>query len=131
MLLKMKKLNNLMITILLLSVSCTDSYIDDLKSVVPGPDEEAPAVSITYPQEGTLIRVTEDVTPIDIQFTVTDDIEIQEIVVELNGAQIASFNDFIDYRKAIEEYTYDNLTNGEHTLAIVATDLSGKSTTQT
>ncbi len=128
---KMKKINILPIAGLLFSVACTDSYIDELQSVAPGPDEEAPAVTVSYPQQGTLIRVTEDVTPIDIQFTVTDDIEIRDIVVELNGAEIATFNEFIDYRKAIQEYTYENLANGEHTLAIIATDVSGKSTTHT
>lgn len=127
----MKKLYILPISLVLLAVACTDSYIDELQSVAPGPDEEAPAVTVAYPQQGTLIRVTEDVTPIDIQFTVTDDIEIRDIVVELNGAQIATFNDFVDYRKAIKEYTYENLPNGEHTLSIIATDVSGKSTTQT
>src|SRR5690606_22308498 len=125
----MKKLYILPITLLFLATACTDSYIDELQSVAPGPDEEAPAVTLAYPLEGTLIRVIEDVAPIDIQFTVTDDIEIRDIVVELNGEQIASFDDFVDYRKAIKEHTYENLTNGEHTLAIVATDASGKSTT--
>ena len=125
----MKKLYILPITLLFLASACTDSYIDELQSVAPGPDEEAPIVTLAYPQQGTMIRVTEDVTSIDIQFTVTDDIEIGDIVVELNGEQIASFDDFIDYRKAIKESTHENLTNGEHTLAIIATDVSGKSTT--
>ena len=125
----MKKLPILPITLLFLATACTDSYIDELQHVAPGPDEEAPAVTLAYPLEGTLIRVIEDVAPIDIQFTVTDDIEIRDIVVELNGEQITSFDDFVDYRKAIKEHTYENLTNGEHTLAIVATDASGKSTT--
>ena len=128
---EMTKRNILPITLLLLSASCTDNYIDELQTVAPGPDEEAPTVTVTYPQQGTLIRVTEDVTPIDIQFTVTDDIEIRDIVVELNGSQIASFDDFADYRKALKEHTYEELPNGEHILSIIATDVSGKSTTQT
>lgn len=114
---------------LFIAASCTDSYIDELQTVAPGPDEAAPAVTLAYPQQGTLIRVTEDVTPIDIRFTVTDDVEIRDIVVELNGEEIASFDDFADYRKAIKEYRYDNLATGQHTLSIIATDVSGKTTT--
>ena len=127
----MKKLNILFITLFFVVSACKDSYIDELQSVAPGTDAEAPVVTVAYPLEGTLIRVTEDVTPIDIQFTVTDDIEIKDITVQLNGTSIATFAEFIDFRKAIKEFTYEDLTNGEHTLSIIATDVSGKSTTHT
>jgi len=109
-------------------VACTDSYIDEINPVDQGSDEVAPTVMINFPVEGTLIRVSEDVTSINIMFEATDDIEIQTITVNLNGNEIASFDAFRDYRRAIVEYPYDNLTNGEHTLTVTATDLSGKST---
>lgn len=127
----MKKLNILFIALFFVVSACKDGYIDELQSVAPGTDADAPVVTVAYPLEGTLIRVTEDVTPIDIQFTVTDDIEIKDITVQLNGTSIATFSDFVDFRKAIQEFTYENLTNGEHTLSIIATDVSGKSTTRT
>ena len=107
-----------------------DEGIDPITYVAPGPDEAAPVVNITFPNEGTLIRVKEDVTPLDIKFTVTDDIEIQNISLNLDGSEIATFSDFKDYRRALGEYEYEELGNGTHTLTITATDLSDKSTAQ-
>ena len=73
----------------------------------------------------------EDVTPLDIKFTVTDDIEVQNISVKLDGNEIARFDDFKDYRRVLGEYEYEKLGNGTHALTITATDLSGKATSQT
>ena len=126
----MKRTKFLLIAVLLIASACTDGYIDEITQVQPGADESAPAITINYPLEGTLIRVVEDVTSIDIQFSATDDIEIANVILELNGTQIAEINEFKDYRRAVEEFTYDNLTNGEHTLTITVTDASGKSTSQ-
>lgn len=109
--------------------SC-DEGIDPITAVPPGDDTASPTVNITYPGEGTLIRVKEDVTPINIKFEVVDDIEIQSVSVKLDGSSIAEYSEFRDYRRALESYTYESLTNGSHTLSIVATDLSGKSTTE-
>ncbi|GAB3646207.1 hypothetical protein GCM10028791_05890 [Echinicola sediminis] len=111
--------------------ACTDNYIDDINFVEPGPDETPPQIQINFPAEGTLIRVTEEVTSIDIQFEVMDDIEIQDISIMLNGTEIGSYTTFADYRRAIIEHAFDNVTNGEHTLTITASDLSGKSTSST
>lgn len=113
----------------LVAVAC-DEGIDPISRVEPGPDEAAPTVIISYPLEGTLIRVKEDVTPINIQFEVVDDIEIESISVLLDGTKIRDFTDFKDYRRALEDYEYEQLTNGTHTLSVTATDLSGKSTTE-
>lgn len=110
-------------------VAC-DEGIDPITAVPPGDDTASPTVNITYPEQGTLIRVKEEVTPINIQFEVVDDIEIQSISVQLDGSGIAEYNEFKDYRRALESYTYESLTNGSHTLTITATDLSGKSTSQ-
>jgi len=114
--------------LLLMGFACTDDYIDDINYVEPGPDETAPAVQISFPAEGTLIRVTENVTSIDIKFEVTDDIEIQDISIMMDGTEIGSYDNFLDYRRAIIEHPYDNVTNGQHTLTITAKDMSGKST---
>jgi hypothetical protein len=112
-------------------VACKDGYIDDITPEEPGPDVEEPEVEIKYPLEGTLIRVVEDVTPITIRLEASDDIELGTITVDLDGNTIVSFDEFRDYRKAIEEFTYDNLTNGMHTLTVNVTDLAGKSTSET
>jgi hypothetical protein len=107
-----------------------DGYIDPITEVAPGPDEAAPTVDIVYPTEGTQIRVVEDVTPLEIKFEVADDIEVQDIKLTLDGTEIASFNEFKDYRRVVSQYIYENLANGEHTLTVTATDPSGKSTSE-
>src|SRR6056297_32839 len=112
----------LMATMALVIVAC-ERGIDPISKVEPGPDEEAPVVILNYPTDGTAIRVKEDVTSIDIKFEVRDDIELQSIVIELNGNQIAEMTDFKDYRRVVETVTYDQVTNGEHTLTLTATDM--------
>src|SRR5690606_1386745 len=111
-------------------IAACNEGIDPISAVPPGDDTTSPTVNITYPGEGTLIRVKEEVTPIDIRFEVVDDIEIQSISVQLDGTSIAEYNEFKDYRRALESYMYESLTNGPHTLTITATDLSGKSTSE-
>lgn len=118
------------LSLFILLFSCTEG-IDRITPVKPGSDESAPAITIKYPQEGTQIRVLEEVTSIDIQFEVMDDIEVGEIKLLMDGNEIASFANFKDYRRVIEEYKYDNVTNGEHQLTVIATDLSGKTTEKT
>ncbi|WP_073093810.1 LamG-like jellyroll fold domain-containing protein [Cyclobacterium lianum] len=108
--------------------ACTEGYIDDIEFVEPGADNEAPEVTVNYPIEGTQIRVTEDVTSIEIDLEVEDDIEIETVIVELDGEEIARFEDFRDYRRFLGTVDYDNLTNGEHQLEVIARDLSGKET---
>lgn len=115
---------------LLAVTACTDSYIDEIRPVEAGADAAAPEVMVSFPLEGSQIRVVEDVTPITISFEVMDDIEIQEVNVVLDGTNLATFNDFIDYRRFIQSYTYPSLSNGSHRLEVVAKDLSGKTTTQ-
>ena len=119
-----------LLSLFILFYSCNDG-IDPITPVAPGLDETAPMVTLKYPQDGTQIRVLEEVTSINIEFQVEDDIEIGEIELLMDGSQIASFSDFKDYRRVIEEYNYENVTNGEHQLTIKATDLSGKTTEKT
>lgn len=127
----MKNLNILLIGLMLFFFSCTESYIDEIVRVDPGPDMEAPVITLNYPVEGTLIRVVEQVTSITISAEVTDDIEIQTVTFNLNGSQIASFDEFRDFRRALLQFDYDNIPNGEHVLTVTATDLSDKTTTKT
>lgn len=113
-----------------LAIGC-DEGIDPITAVPPGEDLASPLVSISYPGEGTLIRVKEDVAPVNIQFEVEDDIEIATITLDLDGTKIGEVSDFKDYRRALESFTYETLNNGSHTLTITATDVSGKSTSST
>jgi hypothetical protein len=59
----MKRYNLIVIGLIFFIFGCTDSYIDEIIAVDPGPDMEAPEVIINFPLEGTLIRVPEEVTP--------------------------------------------------------------------
>jgi len=111
--------------------SCNDSYIDPITEVSSDADKSAPEVKIQFPVEGTKIKVLEAITSIDIKFEITDDVEIKDIKVNLNGSEIASFTEFKDYRRYLGEFTYDQIPNGVHELSITATDLQGQSTTET
>ena len=110
----------------LLIVSCEDG-IDSITVVDPGADASAPQITINYPTEGVQIQVFEEVTSLDIDFKVEDDIEVKSIQVLLDGSQIASFNTFTDYRIVLREFTYDNLVDGSHRLTVNASDTEGKS----
>ncbi|WP_186756459.1 LamG domain-containing protein [Echinicola salinicaeni] len=113
------------------SFACKDGYIDDINQVPAGPDEASPSVLINFPEEGPLTWVPQEVMSINIDFEVTDDVEIQDISVTLDGENIGNYSDFKDYRRTAVKLPYDNITNGEHTLIVTANDLSGKTTTST
>ncbi|MFW5756438.1 MAG: LamG-like jellyroll fold domain-containing protein [Tangfeifania sp.] len=115
----------------LITFACKDGYIDPISQVDPGPDESAPVVTIDSPSEGYQIKVPEPVVPITIEFEATDDIELGTVTVELNGNEIAVFDEFLDYRRFVHEMEYEEVTNGQHELKITATDKEGKSTTET
>lgn len=113
----------------LLVVSCNEG-IDPITAVDAGVDETAPQVTITYPTEGVELMPFEEETSINVEFKVTDDIEVANITVSMDGAKIAAFSSFKDYRIVSEEVTYEGLGNGEHTVTVSATDIEGKTTTQ-
>ena len=128
----MKILKNILILVfaIVFAVSCNEG-IDSITAVDPGTDASAPVVTINFPAEGTQIQVPELIASMDIKFEVTDDIEIGSISVSIDGAEIANFSSFKDYRRSLQEITFDNVTNGDHILTITASDLQGKSTTAT
>ena len=109
--------------------ACDQKYIDDISKVDPGPDASAPQVTISFPVEGTEIKLPEPVSSVNINFEVTDDIEIAKVEVLYNGSNIATYSEFKDYRRLIEEgLIYDNVVNGNHKITVKATDLEGKTT---
>lgn len=111
--------------------SCEYDGIDPITKVDPGPDQGAPEVTITAPAEGNTIKVLEEVSSITIKFNVVDDIEIANIEVMVNGNMIASMSEFNDYRIVNNEVVFNNVTNGEHTVTVKATDVEGNVTSKT
>src|SRR5690606_28229714 len=101
----------------IMALSC-EQGIDSITAVAAGADETAPQVTITYPTNGAVLQPFEEVSSLDIKFQVTDDIEVVDIKVLMDGAQIAHLNSFKDYRIVNEELTFDALVNGEHTLTV-------------
>lgn len=113
----------------LVAVSCNEG-IDPISSVDPGPDESAPQITLRAPTEGYQIMAPQALAPVTIDFEVTDDIELGTVSVTINGNQIASFDEFKDYRRFAHEFTYDSVPTGSHVLEITATDIDGKTTTE-
>lgn len=116
--------------LLLAFTSCEYDGIDPITAVDAGADAGSPEITIIYPTEGTAIKVPQAMTSIDIRLEVVDDIEIEKIEVLVDGNQIALFDEFTDYRIVKRTVTFDNVTNGEHTLTVIATDISGNVTTK-
>ncbi len=126
---RMKYILSLILVAVFLS-ACNEG-IDSISRVDPGPDASAPVVTIKYPVEGTSIQVPELVASINIQFEATDDIELGSVKIILDGTELKSYNEFKDYRRALVQYQYDNVTSGSHTLVVRATDKEGKTTDAT
>lgn len=114
------------LSVIVLFNACEQEYLDPISNVDPGPDEAAPEVTVNFPPNGYELQTNDEIASINIRFEVRDDIEIKDISVSLNGTEIASFNDFLDYRVAKMDFEYDNVTTGDHVLTIAATDLDGK-----
>ncbi len=126
----MKKLLKYIIAffVMLPIVSCNDG-IDSITEVDPGADASSPVVTIKAPLNGAKYKVNDPVISVDIEFEVTDDIEVGSIIVFIDGSQIASYSgNFIDYRRVLETLTANNIATGVHELKVTATDLDGKST---
>jgi len=117
---------------LLMLQACYDG-IDEINEVDPGPDAGAPVVTIVKPTSGLTISDPSPISSINIELMVQDDIEVGAITVTLDGNQIASYDagSYVDYRIVTKEMNYDNITIGEHTLTVTATDLVGNVTTST
>ncbi len=126
----MKYIKIFFIGLIGVSLGCNDGYIDEITAVDPGADEAAPEVTLTVPQEGMVINSANDLSVVDFEFTVADDIELASVTISLNGTALETFNEFTDYRKLIVEYPYE-LGTGDYEFTVVARDLNGKETTTT
>lgn len=116
---------------LFILAGCEREGIDPITRVEPGQDEGAPQVNIKYPQQGKVIKEASELSNITIDLAVEDDIEIQEIVVLVDGEVVETFTEFTDYRIALKKVTFEGLSMGEHTVTVRATDMEGKETVQT
>lgn len=116
----------------MLAVSC-EQGIDPITAVAPGSDASSPVVTVKLPTENYEIKTGELVSPIKIDFEVTDDIELGNVAVKFDGVDIKTYSsaNYKDYRRLIDTLVYDNVTMGNHTISIVAADLAGKTTTKT
>lgn len=122
---KLLKYISVFILAALFAVACKEG-IDPISHMDPGPDESAPVITISSPANGYQIKVPEAVAPVTISFEATDDIELGSVSVKLNGSEIKKYSEFKDYRRVVDQFVYDNVTNGAHVLEITATDLEGK-----
>lgn len=116
---------------LFLMAGCDREGIDGITQVDPGADQSSPEVTISYPREGTTINVLEEVSTINIDFEVIDDIEVAQIEVLVDDSVIATMTDFTDYRIIDRQVEFNNVTTGAHTVTIRATDLDGNQTSET
>lgn len=119
------------LSFLMVLAACEVDGIDPITEVDPGADQGAPEVTISAPAEGNTIKVLEEISSINIAFRVVDDIEIDNIEVMVDGNVIAGMSEFKDYRIVQEEVVFDNVTNGDHTVTVKATDLEGNVTSKT
>jgi hypothetical protein len=113
---------------IMLAVSCYKG-IDDIIPVAPGPDVSGPELVINYPVDGKPIVSPDEPASIAFKLVASDDIELKSVTLELDGATIASFTSFLDYRRLDLNYNY-NLSAGNHTLVVTATDLLDQSITR-
>lgn len=125
----MKFSNTLIIALAVLFFGCKDGYIDDISSVDPGPDEAAPVVTINNPPSSVVIPFTDESTDIEFDVSVEDDIELVSFTLSLNGTELATFSDFVDYRNGSGTYLSESIPLGTHTFTVVAEDINGKTTT--
>lgn len=128
----MKRIKFLFLSLLIgaLAVSC-EKGLDPIEEVDPGTDQFAPTVEITYPVEGKLVRLQQEVGTIVFKFIATDDFELKSVKIELDGAEIGNLTSFKDYRRADVEYKYTSLLDGDHVFTVTVKDMQDKSATQT
>ncbi|MDX2431308.1 MAG: LamG domain-containing protein [Bacteroides sp.] len=112
-----------------LFASCNEG-IDPINPVAPGSDTEAPTVAINNPEQGGLI-IAEEGAGLAVDLVAEDDIELESVSIHIDGSELENVTEFMDYRRyaPIGGYIVEGLETGSHTIKIIATDKSGKTTT--
>lgn len=116
---------------LFLLVGCEYEGIDPITEVDPGQDAASPVVTINNPPEGMVINEATELSSLEINLRVEDDIELKEIVIQVDGEEVATYTEFTDYRIALKKFNIEGLTFGEHTVTVTATDMDGNVTSKT
>lgn len=114
------------LTVIIFS-GCDQSFIDDITSVDPGPDLDAPTIELSSIDDPLTIPFTDMETDVEITLEVVDDIELSTVVIMVDGSSFASFDEFTDFRRFSENFILESLSIGGHNVSIMATDLTGKS----
>jgi len=127
----MKHIYKLLVGVLMFVAFACDNDLDSITHAPKGIDENAPMVTINYPQEGELVQDSLEIAPVTFKITVEDDVEMKQVVVELDGQEIENYTSFTDYMVVKKEIIYPTLEVGAHTLTVTATDLTDKTTTST
>ncbi|WP_228851335.1 LamG domain-containing protein [Aegicerativicinus sediminis] len=89
---------------------------------------DGPEITLTFPNPNgsTIIRSVEPITSIIMDFSVSDDIAISNIIVQFDGTEIANMSEFTDPKMVdIDDLLYDNVNTGSHTVTITAIDSDG------
>lgn len=109
-----------------IAVSC-EKGLDPITEVAPANDVQDPTIEINFPVVNKPVRLQEGDSLVTFKVTATDDIEIGSVKLDVDGAEIGNITSFKDYRRAIISYPYTGLADGDHTLTVTVTDLTGKS----
>ena len=125
----MRYINILLAGVLIFVAFACDNDLDSITQVPKGIDEGAPVVTISYPQEGELVQDSLEIAPVTFKIIVEDDVEMKEVIVELDGQEIEIFTSFTDYMIVKKDINYPTLEVGSHTLSVIATDMTDKTTT--
>ncbi len=125
----MKILRGLSIIALLAFLITAVSCGEDEEPQQTVEDTEDPVVTITAPADGSTISVLDATTSVTITYSVTDDVEIGSVVVNFDGTQLEEVTSFVDFLNYSGQVVKDDVSDGEYTITVIATDLAGNSTT--
>lgn len=126
---KIVKILTIVTFLIAMGFSCNKG-IDPITEVAPKQDAADPTLSIKYPIDGKIVRSDQEVATVVFKVEAVDDVELKSVVLFYDDAELVTFNSFKDYRRAMIEYPFTNLTDGNHTLKAVATDLKGNTVEQ-
>lgn len=108
-------------------LSSCEKGLDPITPLSPGNDIEDPTLTITFPVAGKPVNLMEGDSIVTFKFIAVDDIELGSIKIDIDETEIANITSFKDYRRAVVDYAYAGLEDGNHKLTVTATDLVGKS----